>query len=106
LQFETPFFFADDLIMTSDEGMEADRVKSRVPGSRFVAGYNTAVGDPDPFFTIGKWGATNEGWFKDVSYMVEPMIEDDQLEWGDKVRDVAKEAGDADWWKKGWEPLH
>merc|ERR1712158_316377 len=56
--FNTGWHFADDIILTSDEALEQDRVRSRLPGSKYVKGFNVEMGDPDPFFGILQTGKT------------------------------------------------
>merc|ERR1712037_191296 len=56
--FNTGWFFADDILLTSDEALEQDRVRSRLPGSKYVKGFNVSMGDPDPFFGILQTGKT------------------------------------------------
>ena len=43
-----------------------------------------------------------EGGYGDVPYNLENSHNDSELEHGDRVRAKAREAGDVDWWKKGW----
>merc|ERR1712001_358185 len=56
--FNTGGFFADNILLTSDEALEQDRVRSRLPGSKYVKGFNVSMGDPDPFFGILQTGKT------------------------------------------------
>merc|ERR1712243_408154 len=53
--WNAPFFKCHKLLHTTDEGIEIDRVISKVPGNLYTSGFNMALGDPDPFFTaLGK----------------------------------------------------
>lgn len=101
-QFNSPHWFADEITLTAVEAQEMDRVRTRLPGTMYQPGFNTALGDPEPFwgFLNGKFG--REGSYGDVPYHVEPSHSDSELEHGDRVRAKAREAGDADWYKKGW----
>jgi len=100
--FNSPHWFADEITLTTTEAQEQDRVRTRLPGSMFQPGYNTELGDKEPFFNFlnGKWG--REGGYGDVPYNLENSHNDSELEHGDRVRAKAREAGDVDWWKKGW----
>ena len=62
------------------------RVRTRLPGTMYQPGFNTALGDPEPFwgFLNGKFG--REGSYGDVPYHVEPSHSDSELEHGDRVR--------------------
>jgi len=102
--FVTGWHFADDIILTSDEAMERERVSSRLPGSKFVKGFNVEMGDPDPFFGILRTGKTiQEQQYVDSALKPEVWMNNSYLAAGDLVREKARAAGDKDWWKKGWD---
>ena len=105
------------------------RVRSRLPGSKYVKGFNVSMGDPDPFFGILQTGKTvtdlcgsctdieiehsvfqathfpqiQEQSYVDGAWSAEVLLDHPSLVAGDRVREKAKAAGDKDWWKKGWE---
>merc|ERR1712142_1383920 len=95
-QFRDPFWSADKLILTSTEGTELERLKLRLPGNQFRYGYNTVLGDPEPFFSFA---FSRPNWYKDVKYSVENTIGDRDMEHEERLRLARKEAGMVDWWK-------
>merc|ERR1712059_204728 len=101
--FNAPFWFADQLIFSSEEGLERERVMARLPGNQYMPGYNTVLGDPEPFFNFFNGKNTREAIYKDVPYQVEPSLSNAQLAHGDKVRAYKKAQGDKDWWKAGYD---
>lgn len=102
--FTPPYFGADKIILSTDEANEADRIRSRLPGNMYRPGYNTTLGDPEPFFNFGR--STRESEFSDVKYFIENTHDDAELEHGDRVRAHQRSIGDADWWKKGYPEHH
>lgn len=103
-QFNDPFYSCDDLILTNEEAFEQDRVRSRLPGNEFITGFNSFLGDPEPFFNfsgnqrVGQWNATK--------YPIENLMDDPELAHGDRIRANKKALGDPDWWKAGWDTKH
>jgi len=102
--FCTGWHFADDIILTSDEALEAEQVRSRLPGSKYTKGFNVSMGDPDPFFGILQTGKSiPEMMYEDSLIKPENTMDNNALAYGDSVREKARAEGDKDWWKKGWE---
>lgn len=106
--FNSPWHGADDLMLTTEEGIEADKIRARVPGSMFKKGFNQVLGDPEPmlgFLNPANFGSTvMEGHWGVARYDAQPWTADTRdVRHGDKIREAARLAGDADWWKKGWE---
>ena len=102
--FCTGWHFADDIILTSDEALEAEQVRSRLPGSKYTKGFNVSMGDPDPFFGILQTGKSiPEMMYEDSLIKPENTMDNNALSYGDSVREKARAEGDKDWWKKGWE---
>jgi len=96
-QFRDPFWDADKLIFSTAEGTEAEKVRVVLPGNEYMYGYNTILGDPEPFFN---WGGNGRAlWYKDVPYFVENVYGDHEMYHEDKKRKSRKAAGMADWWK-------
>ena len=71
-------------------------MKLRLPGNQFRYGYNTVLGDPEPFFSFA---FSRPNWYKDVKYSVENTIGDRDMEHEERLRLARKEAGMVDWWK-------
>jgi len=94
--FLDPFYTADKLILSSDEGVEYDHIVRRMPGNEYTHGFNTILGDPEPFFNFGN--KLREGIFKNRYFLDNPTLDDDQ-EHEDRVRANRKALGDKDWWK-------
>merc|ERR1712098_205865 len=72
-QFRDPFWSADKLILTSTEGTELERLKLKLPGNFYMPGFNTKLGDPEPFW---QWGQSRMGpkWYEDVPYLVRTVM--------------------------------
>merc|ERR1711935_518597 len=97
--FNAPFFSADNLWLTPEECLEIERVKARLPGNANAPGFNTDMGDPDPFI----WGI---GRLHQSAYMTNSgqqfhakTIRDDV----DHARELKiaanrKAMGDEKWW--------
>jgi len=96
--FRDPFWSADKLILTSAEGSELEKIKLKLPGNFYKAGYNTILGDPEPFW---QWGRSRMGpkWYEDVPYHVENSHDDAELQHEDRLWRNRKAAGVKDWWK-------
>jgi len=103
-QFRDPFYTADDLILTTEEGKEAARVRCKLPGNEFITGYNVPMGDPEPFFNFG--GSVRTGAWNSITYVIENLTEDAELDHGDRIRANKRALGDPDWWKAGWDNKH
>jgi len=103
-QFRDPFWTADDLILTSEEGKEQDRVRGRLPGNEYIKGYNVSMGDAEPFFNFG--GSVRAGAWDSANYFIENTLNDKDLEHGDRIRANKRALGDPDWWKAGWDIKH
>eukprot|EP00092_Neocalanus_flemingeri_P033038 GFUD01035932.1.p1 GENE.GFUD01035932.1~~GFUD01035932.1.p1 ORF type:complete len:450 (-),score=126.34 GFUD01035932.1:127-1476(-) len=97
-QWMDPFWNADKLIWSSAEGLELEKIKMVLPGNEYRAGFNTILGDPEPFFNF-KFGIGREKWYQDAPYHVENAHGDPQMFHEDKLRKSRKAAGMADWWK-------
>jgi len=97
-QFRDPFWSADKLILTSDEALVSAQIKLELPGNFYHAGYNTVLGDPEPFFNFG-WGNVREKWYKDPVYEVDNTNDDLFLQHDQRVRTSKKAAGEPNWWK-------
>merc|ERR1712179_470039 len=97
-QFRDPFWSADKLIYSSAEGIELERIKLKLPGNFYKAGFNTILGDPEPFW---QWGNSRMGpmWHEDVPYHVENSHDDLELQHEDRLWRSRKAAGEKDWWK-------
>jgi len=97
-QFRDPFWSADKLILTSTEGTELERLKLKLPGNFYMPGFNTILGDPEPFW---QWGNSRMGpkWYEDVPYLVENSHDDRELQHEDRLWRSRKAAGMKDWWK-------
>jgi len=95
-QFNDPFWDADKLIFSATEADECEKMKLRLPGNQFRYGYNTVLGDPEPFFSFA---FSRPNWYKDVKYSVENTIGDRDMEHEERLRLARKEAGMVDWWK-------
>merc|ERR1712096_144152 len=77
--------------MGTAEGTEAEKVRVVLPGNEYMYGYNTILGDPEPFFN---WGANGRAlWYKDVPYFVENVYGDHEMYHEDKKRKSRKAAG-------------
>ena len=97
-QFRDPFWGADKLILSSDEGLEMDRLRMELPGNYYSYGFNTVLGDPEPMFNFKAMQRTN--WYRDVPYFVDNWQASDHAWFRDEdVRTSRKAAGDKDWWK-------
>ena len=97
-QFRDPFWGADKLILSSEEGLEMDRLRMELPGNYYSYGFNTILGDPEPMFNFKGMVRTN--WYKDVPYFVDNWQASDHAWFRDEdVRKSCKAAGDKDWWK-------
>lgn len=96
-QFSDPFWTADKLIFSSAEGLELEKLKATLPGNEYQYGYNTVLGDPEPFFNWG--GKVNEGYDKDTVYNVENIHNDVNIQFETRLKTSRKAAGLADWWK-------
>jgi len=92
-----PFWSADKLILSSPEGMELEKIKRELPGNEYLYGYNTILGDPEPFFNWG--GKSRENTWADVPYAVENNRGDVVSQYEDRRKLSRKAAGLADWWK-------
>jgi len=97
-QFRDPFWSADKIILSSAEGVEAQKVKLMLPGNYYMYGHNTVLGDPDPFWALG--GANiRTTYHDDVKYQVDNVQDDSQLQHEERLRASRKAAGEKDWWK-------
>ena len=96
-QFRDPFWGADKLIFSSDEGLEAEKIKQSLPGNFYRYGFNTMLGDPEPMFNFGMNVKTNS--YKDTRYFVENYHSSHDWFRDEDVRASRKAAGDPDWWK-------
>jgi len=97
-QFRDPFWTADKLILSSSEGMELEKLKATLPGNEYMYGYNTVLGDPEPFFNWGL-GKSHENYYKDVPYFVQNSHGDVDIDHDNRLKQSRKAAGLADWWK-------
>jgi len=96
-QFRDPFWGADKLILSSEEGRESERVRQSLPGNFYKYGFNTILGDPEPIFNFGMNVRTNG--YKDVPYFVDNYQTDHEWFRDEDVRTSRKAAGDSNWWK-------
>jgi len=97
-QFRDPFWLADKLIYTSGEAEELGHIQLELPGNHYHAGYNTVLGDPEPFFNFG-WGKVRENWYNDTKYAINNNYSGFALEHDKRLRTSRKAAGDPNWWK-------
>jgi len=95
--FNDPFWGCDRLILSTAEATEQDRVRRSLPGNFYRAGFNTELGDPEPFW--GTWGRIREGYYTDTPYSVENALSDAELTFEDNVKRSKRAAGDPNWWK-------
>merc|ERR1719187_1236074 len=95
--FNDPFWGCDRLILSTAEATEQDRVRRSLPGNFYRAGFNTDLGDPEPFW--GTWGRIREGYYTDTPYSVENALSDAELTFEDNVKRSKRAAGDPNWWK-------
>ena len=73
------------------------QVRRSLPGNFYRAGFNTDLGDPEPFW--GTWGRIREGYYTDTPYSVENALSDAELTFEDNVKRSKRAAGDPNWWK-------
>jgi len=95
--FNDPFFTADKLILSSDEGVEWETVVKRLPGNEYLSGFNTVLGDPEPFFNLGLF-KQREGNYNERYAIDYRQIDHEQL-LENKIRANRRALGDKDWWK-------
>lgn len=96
--FRTPWWTADDLIKTSEERLESERVRAMLPGNTYAYGYNTNLGDKEPMFNSF---TSRENSYKDVHYTVDTYRYNNDEKWfhDQKVMENRKALGDKDWYK-------
>jgi len=97
-QFNDPFWDADKLILTTDEALVQEKIRMQLPGNEYWYGYNTILGDPEPFFNIGI-NNVREKWYSDTPYVVFNEHDDNDLQHKARLRASRKAAGLADWYK-------
>jgi len=97
-QFNDPFWDADKLILTTDEALEQEKIRMQLPGNEYQFGYNTILGDPEPFFNIG-FNNVREKWYSDAPYALYNHHDDNELQHNERLRRSRKAAGLADWYK-------
>jgi len=95
-QFRDPFWTADKLILTSVEASEQDLLRVQLPGNFYFSGFNTVLGDPEPFWNVFDNRPNN---YKEVKYFVENDNNNLDTEHDDRRKTSRKAAGDPDWWK-------
>jgi len=93
--FEYPYFSCDKIWNSSDENVEWDRLSARMPGNKYVPGYNESEGDSSPAW---RFGGHREPAFNNIDYQIDPSITDRDSEHEDRVRAKKREAGDPKWW--------
>jgi len=100
-----PYFNATKVWKTPAENMEWQQLYTRVPGNKFLPGYNEAEGDPNPLFAFGGWREAqfSDGpWFKDSSIVGSSL----DFEHEDRVRASRRAAGLKNWWYGAKEAAH
>jgi len=97
-QFNDPFWDPDKLILTTDEALVQEKIRMQLPGNEYWYGYNTILGDPEPFFNIG-FNNVREKWYSDTPYTVFNDHDDNDLQHKARLRASRKAAGLADWYK-------
>lgn len=97
-QFRDPFWSADKLILTSVEAEELAHIQLELPGNFYRHGYNTVLGDPEPFFSFG-WGKARQMVYNDTKYQVNNTLSHFDIEHDDRQKLSRKAAGDPNWWK-------
>lgn len=93
--FSMPYFEAEKVWLTAEENDEWSRLYSRVPGNRFLPGYNEDMGDPNPLW---KFGGQKAGALKVPDYTTDSFIDDMDSNHEDRVRASKRAAGDPKWW--------
>jgi len=93
--FIAPFLSPDQLILTNEEGKEMERILSILPGNRYLHGFNTILGDPEPFFNFGWKG-------REARYNAKQNIgncpDDIENDLEIKIAANRKALGDKDWY--------
>lgn len=93
--FQAPFLSPDQLILTNEEALEMERVLSILPGNRYKHGFNTILGDPEPFFNFGLKG--REARYKS-RMNIGNLPDDIEIDREDKLAANRKALGDKDWY--------
>jgi NADH dehydrogenase (ubiquinone) 1 alpha subcomplex subunit 10 len=92
-----PYFNATKMWKTPAENMEWQVLYSRVPGNKWLPGYNEELGDSNPLFAFGGWrfAMFSDGpWFKDSSVTGDTLDIDHE----DRLRASRRAAGMKNWW--------
>jgi len=89
---------ATKLLCGTAADSERERLYSRLPGNKFLPGYNEDFGDPNPLFKIGGWReyAFRKGRYSD--YGTNQLLGDLDTFHEDRVRASKRAAGDPNWW--------
>merc|ERR1712098_142167 len=98
--FHAPFFSADKLWFTPEEGIEIEKVQTLLPGNLHQTGFNTDLGDPEPFMSDGfaKIRANNYTLSNAQQLHASTLRDDVNHEREMKIAANRKALGDEKWW--------
>jgi len=99
--FHAPFFSADKLWFTPEEGIEIEKVQTLLPGNLHQTGFNTDLGDPEPFISDGyaKIRANNYTLSNAQQLHASTLRDDVNHAREMKIAANRKALGDEKWWQ-------
>jgi len=94
--FIVDYWYADKILLTPEESMEFQFQAHKVPGNRYLAGYNEDMGDKSVLLRP----EANHAFINDVNYYLDVNMIDKEA-WHDymRLREVKKARGDEKWWQ-------